>query len=85
MDYSQLAPHERNTLRLMFLYPPYAVDPQLGRNDLRLLAGFRAAMAQAPDKAPFLALVEDPPRTAKNSASGGRSTTCGGSMKVRRS
>lgn len=23
VDYSQLAPHERNTLRLMFLYPPY--------------------------------------------------------------
>ncbi|HEL3181711.1 TPA: helix-turn-helix domain-containing protein [Stenotrophomonas maltophilia] len=60
VDYSQLAPHERNTLRLMFLYPPYRTLILNWEEMTRgLLAGFRAAMAQAPDKAPFLALVED--------------------------
>ena len=55
-----MAPHERNTLRLMFLYPPYRTLILNWEEMTRgLLAGFRAAMAQAPDKAPFPALVED--------------------------
>lgn len=44
----------------MFLYPPYRTLILNWEEMTRgLLAGFRAAMAQAPDKAPFLALVED--------------------------
>ena len=60
VDYSQFPPNQRNTLWLMFLYAPYR-ERILNWEEMSrgLLAGFRAAMAQAPDKAPFLALAED--------------------------
>lgn len=86
VDYSQLAPHERNTLRLMFLYPPYRTLILNWEEMTRgLLAGFRAAMAQAPDKAPFLALVEDIAAHSEEFRQWWPSTTCVGSMKGRRS
>ncbi len=60
VDYAKLQPHERNTLRLMFLYPPYRHLilnwEEMARG---LLASFRAAYAQAADQAPFEALVAD--------------------------
>ena len=60
VDYSILQPHERNTLRLLFLYQPYRTlildwEP-FTRGMLRT---FRAARARAQDKAPFDELVED--------------------------
>ena len=60
VDYAMLAPHERNTLRLLFLYRPYRtliLDwEEMAR---RMLSTFRAAYARAQDKAPFDKLVED--------------------------
>ncbi len=60
VDYASLAPHERNTLRLMFLHPLYRtllLDwEQMSRG---MLATFRAARAKARDKAPFDRLVEE--------------------------
>ncbi len=60
VDYASLAPHERNTLRLMFLYRPYRtllLDwEQMTRG---MLATFRAARAKARDKTPFDRLVEE--------------------------
>ncbi len=60
VDYGGLAPHERNTLRLMFLYQPYRSLmrdwQQLARATIRL---FHAARAKAADKAPFDRLVEE--------------------------
>lgn len=60
VDYGKLQPHERNTLRLMFLYQPYRTLilnwEEMARG---LLASFRAAYALAADKAPFHALIED--------------------------
>lgn len=60
IDYAQLAPHERNTLRLLFTHEPYRnriIDwEQVARG---MIATFRAARAQADDKAPFDALVEE--------------------------
>ncbi len=60
VDYGGLKPHERNTLRLLFLYPPYRSLmrdwEQLARATIRV---FRAARAKAADKAPFDRLVEE--------------------------
>ena len=60
VDYAALAPHERNTLRLMFLHPLYRtllLDwEQMTRG---MLSTFRAARARAQDKAPFDRLVEE--------------------------
>ena len=60
VDYGGLEPHERNTLRLLFLYPPYRSLirdwEQMARGTIRL---FRAARAKASEKAPFDRLVEE--------------------------
>ena len=60
VDYGRLESHERNTLRLMFLYPLYRSLmrdwEQLARATIRV---FRAARAKAPNKAPFDRLVEE--------------------------
>ncbi len=60
VDYGRLEPHERNTLRLLFLYPPYRSLmrdwEQLARGTIRV---FHAARAKASDKAPFDRLVEE--------------------------
>ncbi len=60
VDYGRLEPHERNTLRLLFLYPPYRSLmrdwEQLARATIRV---FRAARAKAADKGPFDQLVEE--------------------------
>ena len=60
VDYGLLQPHERNTLRLLFVYLPYRtriVDwEQLARG---MISAFRAARAQARDKAPFDCLVAE--------------------------
>lgn len=60
VDYDMLQPHERNTLRLLFLYPPYRTRildwDQMARG---MISAFRAARAQAraQDRAPFDSLV----------------------------
>lgn len=60
VDYELLQPHERNTLRLLFLYRPYRtliLDwEQMARG---MVSTFRAARAQAQDRAPFDCLVEE--------------------------
>jgi transcriptional regulator with XRE-family HTH domain len=60
VDYGSLQPHERNTLRLLFLYIPYRtliIDwEQMARG---MLHAFRATRAQARDKAPFDSLIEE--------------------------
>lgn len=60
VDYGSLQPHERNTLRLLFLYIPYRtliIDwEQMTRG---MLHAFRATRAQARDKAPFDSLIEE--------------------------
>ena len=60
VDYATLAPHERNTLRLLFLYRPYRtliLDwEEMARG---MLSTFRAAYARAQDKAPFESLIKD--------------------------
>lgn len=60
VDYGSLQPHERNTLRLLFLYIPYRTQildwEQMTRG---MISAFRAARAQARDKAPFDSLVEE--------------------------
>ena len=60
VDYGGLEPHERNSLRLLFLYPPYRTLmrdwEQLARGTIRV---FRAARAKASDKTPFDRLVEE--------------------------
>ncbi|NUU02990.1 helix-turn-helix transcriptional regulator [Herbaspirillum robiniae] len=60
VDYGALQPHERNTLRLLFLYQPYRTLilewEQMARG---MISTFRAARAQALDKAPFDAMVEE--------------------------
>ena len=60
VDYGALEPPERNTLRLLFLYPPYRtliLDwAQVARGTL---ATFRAARARAQDQAPFDRLVDE--------------------------
>lgn len=60
VDYGSLQPHERNTLRLLFLYQPYRTlildwEP-MARG---MISTFRAARAHAQDKAPFDRLVEE--------------------------
>ncbi|MRW84143.1 helix-turn-helix domain-containing protein [Pseudoduganella sp. FT26W] len=60
VDYGSLQPHERNTLRLLFLYIPYRtliLDwEQMARG---MISTFRAARAHAQDKAPFDSLIEE--------------------------
>ena len=60
VDFGGLEPHERNTLRLLFLYPPYRSLmrdwEQLARGTIRL---FHAARARASDKPPFDGLIEE--------------------------
>jgi len=60
VDYGSLAPHERNTLRLLFLYMPYRtliLDwEQMARG---MISAFRAARAQARDQTPFDQLIEE--------------------------
>ncbi len=60
VDFDILQPHERNTLRLTFLYPPYRDLlrdwEQFARDTLRI---FYAARARTSDKAPFDRLVEE--------------------------
>jgi len=60
VDYGRLEPHERNTLRLLFLYPPYR---SLMRDWEQMVRGtlhvFCAARAKASDKAPFDRLIEE--------------------------
>ncbi len=58
VDYGSLAPHERNTLRLLFLHEPYRsliMDwEQMARG---MISTFRAARAQSSEKAPFDQLI----------------------------
>jgi len=60
VDYGSLQPHERNTLRLLFVYLPYRTQildwEQMARG---MISAFRAARAHAQDKAPFDSLVEE--------------------------
>lgn len=60
VDYAMLQPHERNTLRLLFLYPPYRTQildwEQMTRG---MISAFRASRAQAQDKAPFDSLITE--------------------------
>lgn len=60
VDYGSLHPHERNTLRLLFLYPPYRHQildwEQMARG---MMSTFRAARAKALDPAPFDRLVAE--------------------------
>jgi transcriptional regulator with XRE-family HTH domain len=60
VDYGALPPHERNTLRLLFLYAPYRTRildwEQMARG---MISAFRANRALAPDKAPFDRLVDE--------------------------
>ena len=60
VDYGGLQPYERNTLRLLFLYPPYRSLmrdwDQLARGTIGV---FRAARSKASDKAPFDQLIKE--------------------------
>jgi transcriptional regulator with XRE-family HTH domain len=60
VDYAMLQPHECNTLRLLFLYPPYRTQildwEQMTRG---MISAFRASRAQAQDKAPFDTLITE--------------------------
>ncbi|RKF31497.1 helix-turn-helix transcriptional regulator [Paraburkholderia fungorum] len=60
VDYGSLEPHERNTLRLLFLYKPYRTQildwEQMTRG---MISAFRASRAQAQDKAPFDSLIDE--------------------------
>src|SRR5205823_6273504 len=60
VDYGSLQPHELNTLRLLFLYIPYRTQildwEQMARG---MISTFRAARAQAQNKAPFDSLIEE--------------------------
>ena len=60
VDFGKLQPHERNTLRLTFLYPPYRDLlrdwEQFARGMLRI---FYAARAKTSNKAPFDRLAEE--------------------------
>ena len=60
VDYGSLLPHERNTLRLLFLYMPYRTRildwEQMARG---MISAFRTARAHAQDKAPFDSLIEE--------------------------
>ena len=59
-DYGAMEPHERNTLRLLFLYPPYRkliLDWEVMARGM--LGMFRGARARALDKRPFDELVDE--------------------------
>ena len=60
IDYGMLHAHERNTLRLLFLYLPYRTRildwEQMARG---MISAFRAARAQARDQTPFDSLVAE--------------------------
>ncbi len=60
VDYGELEPRQRNTLRLIFLYPPYRTLmrdwEQLARATIRV---FRAARAKASEKLSFDLLVDE--------------------------
>lgn len=60
VDYGELEPHERNTLRLLFLYPPYRSLmrdwEEIARGMIRV---FHAARAKASDKTPFDELIDE--------------------------
>ncbi len=60
VNYGGLEPHERNTLRLLFLYPPYRSLmrdwEEMARGTIRV---FHAARAKASEKMPFDGLVEE--------------------------
>lgn len=60
VDYGMLEPHERNTLRLLFLHRPYRTQildwEQMTRG---MISAFRAARAQAHDKLPFDNLIAE--------------------------
>ncbi|WP_174292105.1 helix-turn-helix transcriptional regulator [Sphingomonas bacterium] len=60
VDYGMLEPRARNTLWLMFLYPPYRELIHGWEGIARGTIGlFRGARAKTSDKAPFDALVEE--------------------------
>ncbi len=60
VDYGSLEPHERNTLRLLFLHEPYrTLILDWAQFTRGMLAAFRAARARAQDQAPFDLLVEE--------------------------
>jgi transcriptional regulator with XRE-family HTH domain len=60
VDYGSLQPHERNTLRLLFLYPPYRSMIRDWEAMARgMIATFRAARAQAHNPAPFDSLADE--------------------------
>jgi transcriptional regulator with XRE-family HTH domain len=60
IDYATLQPHERNTLRLLFLHQPYRSQIIDWESHARgMVSTFRAARAQAQDKSPFDSLVEE--------------------------
>jgi len=60
VDYGTLQPHERNTLRLLFLHQPYQTLIQEWEQMARgMIATFRAARAQATDKTPFDSLIKE--------------------------
>jgi transcriptional regulator with XRE-family HTH domain len=60
VDYGALQPHERNTLRLLFVHQPYRTQildwEQMARG---MISTFRAARAQARNQAPFDQLIEE--------------------------
>ena len=60
VDYGGLEPHERNTLRLLFLYPPYRSLlrdwEHMARGTIRV---FHAARAKSSDRTPFDRLAEE--------------------------
>jgi transcriptional regulator with XRE-family HTH domain len=60
VDYGSLQAHERNTLRLLFLYMPYRTQILDWEENARgMISVFRASRAQAQDKAPFDSLIEE--------------------------
>jgi len=60
IDYGSLQPHERNTLRLLFLYRPYRTQildwEQMARG---MISVFRASRAHAQDKRPFDLIIDE--------------------------
>lgn len=60
IDYGSLQPHERNTLRLLFLYRPYRTQildwEQMARG---VISVFRASRAHAQDKRTFEQVIEE--------------------------
>ena len=82
VDYATLASHERNTLRLLFLYRPYRTLILDWEDMARgMLSIFRAAYARAHDKAPFDCLIEDIGARSEDFALGGPILMFGSSTK----